>query len=275
MRRLDLSDPGGVRWVPEVPNGVGALVIGGSSGLVYAARAELLARQGVLAESIRWFGGPGQPAGPWDVPLETFIDRVEDLSRACDRVVVVGTSFGAEAALLVGAHSAVAAVAAFAPSDVAWAGVAPDGTVSSHWSLGGAPVPFVPFDEDWVPGTDPPAYDGLYRSSRRRFTERVAAAAIPVERIGRLLLVAGGDDRVWPSLEMAAAIEGRRAAHGLETVLVSDAEAGHRTVLPGEPAVAGGTRMQRGGREDADRRLGVAAWPRLLELVAPRGGCSD
>ena len=273
MRALDLSDPEGVRWVPDVPNGTGALVVGGSSGLVYSPRAELLARHGVLAESIRWFGGPGQSAGPWDVPLETFLDRVDDLSRDCDRVVVVGTSFGAEAALLTGVHgSRVAAVAAFAPSDVAWAGVTPDGRTTSHWAYGGAPVPFVPFDGGWVPDSDPPAYDGLYRASRARFPEQAAAAAIAVERIARLLLVAGGDDRVWPSLDMAAEIERRRAAHGLDTVLVSDAAAGHRSVLPGEPVVAGGARMQRGGNERADRRLGEAAWPHLLALVGAEEG---
>lgn len=272
MKALELSDPHGVRWVPDAPNGVGALVVGGSSGLVHSARAELLARHGVLAEAIQWFGGPGQPEGPYAVPLETFLDRVDDLARDCDRVVVVGTSFGAEAALLTGVHSSrVAAVAAFAPSDVVWAGVAPDGTVTSHWTRGGAPVPFVPFDEGWLPDSDPPAYAGLYRASRARFPEQSAAAVIPVERIARLLLVAGGDDRVWPSLEMAAAIEGRRAAHGLDTVLVSDASAGHRTVLPAEPVVAGGTRMQRGGNEGADRRLGAAAWPHVLSLVEAEG----
>lgn len=270
MRRLELSDPDGVRWIPEELTGVGALVIGGSSGLVYSARAELLAGHGVLAESIRWFGGPGQQEGPYDVPLETFLDRVDALARDCDRVVVVGTSFGAEAALLTGAHGRrVDAVVAFAPSDVVWAGVSTDGQVSAHWSLGGVALPFVPFDEDWTPDTDPPAYVDLYRASRDRFREQVEAAAIPVERIQRLLLVAGGDDQVWPSLDMAGAIVDRRRRHGLETVLVSDTAAGHRTVLPGEPVVAGGARMRRGGSEAADRRLGAAAWPALLALLRP------
>lgn len=268
MRRLDLSDPDGVRWVPDVPGGVGALVLGGSSGLVQSSRAELLARHGVLAESIRWFGGPGQQEAPYDVPLETFLSRVDDLARDCDRVVVLGTSFGAEAALLVGAHSPrVDAVAAFAPSDVVWAGVSPTGRVSAHWTLAGVPLRYVPFDQDWTPDADPPAFVDLYRASRDRFREQVAAAAIPVERISRLLLVAGGDDRVWPALDMARTIADRRRCRGLETALVADPAAGHRTVLPGEPVVAGGARMQRGGSEEADRRLGAAAWPELLDLL--------
>ena len=98
-RRIELSTPVGVRWEPEDPRGVGALVLGGSSGRVDVQRARLLAEEGVLAESIQWFGGPGQHEGPWEIPLETFAARAEALAADCDRVVLVGLSFGAEAAL--------------------------------------------------------------------------------------------------------------------------------------------------------------------------------
>jgi pimeloyl-ACP methyl ester carboxylesterase len=133
MKRHELSGVPGVRWVPDHATGVGALVLAGSSGRVQSSRAELLARHGVLAESIQWFGGPGQHDGPWEIPLELFLDRVADLVKGCDRIIVLGTSFGTEAALLTGAHSAhVAAVVALAPSDVVWAGVTPNGRVTSH-----------------------------------------------------------------------------------------------------------------------------------------------
>lgn len=268
MREEPTAGIEGVRYLPDEPSGTAALVLGGSSGRIDAARARLLAEQGVTAESVRWFGGAGQHDGPWEIPLETFLDRVAGLRRDHDRVLVTGVSFGAEAALLTGAHSpGVAAVAAFAPSDVVWAGITGEGRTTSHWTLGGEPLPFVPFDPEWEPTTDPPAYDGLYRVSRRRFADRLPAAAIPVERIPAVLLVAGGDDRVWPALEHATAIRERRTAHGLETVVVTDPEAGHRTVLPGEPVVVAGQRMQRGGTPEADRRLGRAAREALLRLL--------
>lgn len=268
MRRFDLSGPEGVRWVPDVPSGTGVLVIAGSSGRVDSPRAELMARHGALAESIRWFGGPGQHDGPWEIPLETFLSRVDELARQCDRIVVIGSSFGAEAALLAGAHSPrVAAVVAFAPSDVVWAGIRSDGTVTSHWSLGGVPLPFVPFADDWTADSDIPAYVSLYRASKARFRERLPSATIPVERIEEVLVVAGGDDQVWPSVEMAAAVKNRRSEHGRDTNVISDVEAGHRPVLPGEPVVATGMRMLRGGTEQADRRLGLAAWPHLVGLL--------
>ena len=263
-----MSGVEGVRWLPDVPSGVGALVLAGSSGRVDRERARVLAGAGAVAESIRWFGGEGQHEGPWEVPLELFLGRVEALRRECDRVVVVGTSFGSEAALLTGALSDdVDAVVALAPSDVVWAGVAQDGRVTSHWSHRGVPLPHVPFVDDWEPAEDPPAYASLYAASRARSAHRLPDAAIAVERIPEVLLVAGGDDRVWPSVAHAEAVAARRAAFGLATTLVTDPQAGHRTLLPGEPVVARGMRMRRGGTEDADRRLGRAAWPHVVRLL--------
>ena len=127
-------------------------------------------------------------------------------------------------------------------------------------------VRFVP----WEPRTDPPAYRDLYLRSRAAAPEEVAAASLPVERIPEVLLVVGEDDQVWPAREQAEEIVLRRARHGRATSLVADPEAGHRAILPGEDVVVAGQRMLRGGTEDADRRLGSAAWPALLDLVGSR-----
>lgn len=270
MHEVPLREPEGVRYLPDRPNGTGVLVLAGSSGRVDADRARLLAEQGALAESVRWFGGPGQNPGPWEIPLELFLDRLDALGAECDRVVVAGTSFGAEAALLLGAHHArVDAVAAFAPTDVVWAGEPPDGRQTSHWTLGGDPLPFVPFDRPWVPDTDPPEFRGLYARSRETHPEAAAAAAIPVERVRELLLVAGGDDRVWDSSDHARRIAARRDQAGRSTTVVEHPPAGHRAVLPGEPAPAGGVRMARGGSAVADAQLGATAWPLLVQMLGP------
>ncbi len=258
----------GVRFLPEDPTGWAALVVAGSSGRVDAARARLLAERGVVAESIRWFGGEDQHPGVWEIPVETFLDRVTDLATRADKVMVVGTSFGAEAALMAGSLSdRVDAVVAFAPSDVVWSGVAPGGRVTSHWTIAGRPVPFVPFVDDWEPESDPPAFRSLYLRSRERFTAQLDAARIPVERIKDLILVAGGDDQVWPSVTHAEAIRASRSAHGLDTTVVTDPTAGHRTILPAEHAAAGGLAMHRGGDEEADRRLGRLAWEHIIRLL--------
>jgi dienelactone hydrolase len=221
-----------------------------------------------VAESIQWFGGAEQNPGPWEIPIELFEGRVRRLASECDRVIIVGLSFGAEAALLTATHiPEVAAVVALSPSDVVWAGVTPEGRQTSHWSVGGSPIPFVPFADDWEPDTDPPIYRDLYLYSRQIDPSAVEAAAIPVERIPNVIQVVGGQDLVWPAGLHAQAIADRRAEHGLATTTVVESEAGHRAILPGEPAITAGVRMQRGGSESADRRLGEAAWREIRPLL--------
>lgn len=256
-------------------NGTGALVLSGSSGRVERDRARLLASAGVTAAlTYRWFGGDGQPAGIWEYPLESFAPAVAWLAERCDRVVLVGVSKSAEAFLLYAVDDpAVDAVVALAPSHVAWANVGPgpDGGLRpqhSSWSRGGEPVPFVPYDDDAEPLGDPPAYAPVYAQSLRTHSDRVAAATIPVERFfGDVLLVAGGDDRVWPSVQFARAVEARRRALDLPTTVVTHAGAGHRVLLPGEAVATGGQRMARGGTEAADRALGERAWPHLRRVL--------
>lgn len=275
VRARPLSDPEGV-WVEPVSGArTGVLVLAGSSGSVDERRATWLAERGAAAASIRWFGGTGQPPGICEVPLETFTPLVDALVADFDRVAVAGTSKGGEAALLLAAvDSRIDAVIAFAAPHVVWANVGPGpdgeaGAARSSWTRAGVPLPFVPYDDDWDwTGDGPPAFVGLYDRSLETSPELADAAAIPVERItGEVVVVAGGDDQVWNSVRYAAEIERRRRAHGLETTVVTHPEAGHRAVLPGEPASEGGMAMARGGSPAADAALGELAWPAIRSAL--------
>ncbi|MFJ8039253.1 acyl-CoA thioester hydrolase/BAAT C-terminal domain-containing protein [Kitasatospora sp. NPDC096147] len=260
--------------------GTGALVLGGSSGRVNRVRARLLAEQGVLALAVRWFGGPGQVPGVCEVPLETFVAAVDLLkSHGVERIVVLGTSKGAEAAMLTAVHDPrVDAVVAFSPTPVVWCNAGPglDGRnrpLRSSWTWRGAPLPFVPIDEEWRPtepeGT-PVAILGWYELSERTFADRLPAAAIPVERTrAELLLIAGAADAMWPSLRYAGQLAARRRESGLPATVISHPEAGHGTLLPGEPAPAPSTVYAYGGTPATDAALGRAAWPEILKLLAP------
>jgi dienelactone hydrolase len=230
----------------------------------------VLADAGVAALAIRWFGLPGQQPGPYEVPLELFSSALDRLAQHTDRLGVLGTSFGAEAALLTAAWDRrVRACVAIAPSSVVWAGVDGSGRMTSHWTHGGVPLSYVPLVEDWHPDSDPPAFRGLYEQSLVAAGEGVDTAAIPVERIsGEVVLVAGGDDHVWPSVAFAERIAARRSSHHLPTTVVTHAPAGHRTVLPGEDPVSGGQRMARGGTPEADAELGARAWPAIRAALS-------
>jgi dienelactone hydrolase len=266
-----LVDPEARLFQPVRPTGSGVLVLAGSSGRVEAARAELLSRHGTVALAIRWFGGPGQQPGPFEVPVELFSQAVDLLASECDHVALVGTSFGAEAALLAASRDQrIRATVAFAPSSVVWCGVDED-RPTSHWTADGEPLPYVPFLPDWEPDSDPPSYLGVYTLSLAAYGEAARHAEIPVENIaGEVVLVAGGDDLVWPSVEFAERIASRRRKHGRKTVVVTGENAGHRTILPGEQAVEGGMRMLRGGSVEADSELGQRAWPHIVTALRLR-----
>ncbi|NRQ37045.1 acyl-CoA thioesterase [Nonomuraea sp. NN258] len=246
------------------------LVLGGSSGRVEAERCRLLAARGLTALSIRWFGGPGQAAGIREIPLETFTAAVDLLSAAGPRRIgVLGTSKGAEAALLLAvADPRIDAAIALAPTSVVWEGfgAGPDGSTGpgrSSWTWKGEPLPFVRYDRaSWPPPGRPAAFLGMYESSR----EGYAAAAIDVAASrAELLLVAGGDDLMWPSARFAAELAARR-----DVRLVTHPRAGHRVRLPGEPPLPRSPIHQYGGTPEADAALGTAAWPDVLELLAAR-----
>ena len=242
----------------------GVLVLCGSSGRVEEDRCRVLAGLGAAAASYRWFGETIDR-----VPLESFEEPLAMLHERCDRLVVLGTSRGGEAALLLGSlHAEIDAVVAVSAPDVVWAALSQERPQRSSWTRHGEPLSFVPYDDDWEPDTDPVEFVGMYEQSLETYADRVPAARIPVERIaGEVLLVAGGDDRLWPSSDFAERIAHRRSAAGLSTELVSHPGAGHRVLLPGEP-LHPPSHLVHGGSPEADAALGALVWPSLEELLA-------
>jgi hypothetical protein len=282
-QRVDVTS-GRIRGAlyPGDRGGTGVLVLAGSSGRVDEPRARALSRRGATALALGWFGGDGQARSISEAPLELFSEALDVLeSRGAGRLAIVGISKGAEAALLVACREPrVDAVVAIAPSSVAWAELgrteASDPTLPprSSWTANGLPVPFVPYDEAWRPADapGPPEFRDLYVASMARFPAAVDAAAIPVDRCAaHLVLIAGGDDRVWPSVPFAERLAARRRAAGLSVELFTSPAAGHRIPFPGEPRPeAGAADLRRGGSPEADAALGRAAWPavqRALHLV--------
>ncbi|MBM2715405.1 acyl-CoA thioesterase [Mesorhizobium caraganae] len=254
----------------------GVVVLSGSSGRVDVARARLFANEGAFALALQWFGGDGQIPGICEIPLETFFAATDYLvGLGCRRIVYIGTSKGAEASLLAAVHDPrIEAVVAISPTSVVWGNIGPgrDGISwpeRSSWTLKGIPLPFVPSIPDWsaehVDGLV--SYRGLFQRALQTFSDEAAKAAIPVEAISaEIVLVAGGDDALWPSLDFADRIVRRRQDAGKVTRLVSAPDAGHRILLPGENTPRSRLHAH-GGNDDADARLGREAWRYIRELL--------
>ena len=274
VRETPLADPEGILLEPEGAT-TGVLVLSGSSGRIEVDRCRLLASHGAAAASIRYFGGRGQPGEACLMPLETFDDVLADLHSRYERLVVLGTSWGAQAALLLGAlHPEIDAVVGVSPTYVAWAGLSGERPQRSSWTLRGEQVPFVPFDDEAGieavehANGEPPSFCEAYLSALENYVDRVPAATIPVERIaGEVVLIAGGGDELWPSVLSAEIVRRRRTAHALETIVVTHLDAGHRVVFPGEPVLPLSQRLAWGGNEEADRALGTRAWPEVQRLI--------
>ncbi|MER5787924.1 acyl-CoA thioester hydrolase/BAAT C-terminal domain-containing protein [Streptomyces sp. NPDC001980] len=276
----------GVLIAPVHGSEVGVLVLAGSSGRVERERARILARQGFAALAIRWFGGPGQPPGICEVPLETFTAAV-DLLRlgGARRIGVLGFSKGAEAALLTAVHDPRVDVAiALSPTSRVWCNVGPgrDGAhhpYRSSWTWRERPLPFVPMDDSWAPAepdSGPVAIRGWYERSERTFARSLASAEIPVETArADLLLVAGGDDAMWPSLPYAEQLAQRRRSVGATVRLIARDDAGHRQRLPGESPAPASPRFRYGGTPEADALLGRAAWPYILDALGDGRAAAD
>ncbi|MFF3448556.1 acyl-CoA thioester hydrolase/BAAT C-terminal domain-containing protein [Streptomyces sp. NPDC002667] len=270
----------GVLVTPAAGSDVGVLVLAGSSGRIERERARLLAGQGMTALSIRWFGGPGQPAGICEIPLETFTAAVDLLARNGARHIgVLGVSKGAEAALLTAVHDPrVDVVIAVSPTSHVWCNIGPgldgeDRPQRSSWTWRGQPLPFVPVDDSWTPAGpegDPVAIRGSYELSERSFAHFLSRAEIPVDGArADLILVAGGDDAMWPSLPFAERLARRRRSAGGTTHLVTHPDAGHRPRLPGESPAPASPYFLYGGTPAADALLGEAAWPHILDRLRP------
>lgn len=257
---------------PDEHTGWGVVVLAGSSGRVDVARARLLAGLGAVCIALRYFGGEGQPPGICEVPLEVFTRATDRLiQEGCARVAYVGVSKGAEAALLIAADDPrVGVVAAMSPSSVVWANTGPgiDGAVwpqRSSWTRGGVPLPFVKYDETWRPEMRDglTTYRTLYDRSLQSGADTVSAATIPVEKAqADIILVAGGDDALWPSDVFARSIEARLAAAGKSATLLHHPDAGHRLLFPGETTPRS-TQLAHGGRDEVDAELGRSAWDAL------------
>ncbi len=250
------------------------LLLGGSEGGLGAAadgQARLLAKEGFAVLVLAYYRLPGQPQRFELIPLETFT-RALDWLKARDgvdpaRLAIMGTSKGAEAALLVASRRAdISAVVAAVPSQVAWQGFdwsfAP--VTTSSWSERGKPVAYLPIT---TVGWDGDIYGPALAEAAKH-----PEAAIPVERIAApVLLLCGEADKLWPSCPMARAVKARRdgAKSGRATTLLAYPDAGHFGVGPALPAGQDVPTMitMLGGTKEGNVAARADGWPRTIAFL--------
>jgi len=233
----------------------GVLAIGGSGGSEPWYVGQALAREGIAALSVAYFGQPGLPPQLRGIGLEYFSRALQilraELPATGVPLAVLGMSRGSEAAILTAIHSdaPVGGVLVTVPGNVVAGSWPPGGPA---WLLGGRPLPYLTHS-----GPDSADPDPL----------------IPIELVrGPVFLVGAGADRVWPSAEMAQALADRLRAGGHRSghTLLVYPDAGHSTgyLVPELPAgLLPGDLVD----EASDRAARADAWPRAVDFVRGLG----
>ncbi len=256
------------------------IVLGGSEGGVSSEDvAAMLANHGYVALALAYFGAEGLPPSLEEIPLEYFKKAIDflqqkDFVRKVG-VAILGTSKGAEAALLVASkYKEVQAVVAYAPSSVAWSCIC-NAREKSSWSFAGKPVPAIQFANS--PTYLPP--QGFPISPKENYQYRldkatnVNEATIQVERInGAILLISGEDDQLWMSTAFGEMIMKRlkKFKHRFSSQHLIYKSAGHligKAFLPSGSTLIGNGRLQTGGTLEGNAAAQEDSWAKVLKFL--------
>lgn len=259
------------------------LLLGGSEGSLRETRnvyARALAAEGYVVLYASYYMTSEANRSLNTVPMEAFDRALEWMAARAeidgDKIAIIGHSKGAEAALLIASrHPEIRAVVAAMPSDVVWQGFDTNATdmsqFSSSWSIAGRPVPFLPYEmlawHEWF------SEDALIRMFSQSWAQssRHPDSLIDVGTIrGRILLICGGEDKVWPSCDMARAVQSRTLQASLQKpVLLSYPDAGHWAFGPTSQLHRSDQRGLgvMGGSAQSDMAARRDQWPKMLDFL--------
>ena len=188
---------------------IAVLVLGGAEGGLPEQLAQPVIDAGYPTLALAYFNADGLPPELEKIPLEYFAKAKSWLQSQPnvkpDQLMVVGWSKGAELSLLLASRDEqIAKVVAIAPSSVAWAGILKDWTKvpASSWTEQGVELTHVPFK----PSGPVNGLRDLYSQSlANRVDEHKADIAVTNIK-GKVVLLSGENDAIWPAPQMAKAV---------------------------------------------------------------------
>ena len=258
----------GTLCIPSSKPAPGVLCLGGSEGGHSAWTAEALARRGFVALALAYsknhFDAPTPeqarlPEAIVNVPLEYCEQALAWLANhpavLGNRVAALGYSRGGELALQLGSmFPVVSNVVAVVPSGTRWgAAWFEDGRAA--WTYRGQALPYM---------SNTSAYESASEADLAR---------IEVERIqGPVLLVSGGDDKIWPSQDFSDAVMKRlidksHAARYDDRHLAYPLAGHFAGGPPNDFAISQEWRTQAGGSDAADLHAQRSSWRAMLSFM--------
>jgi len=272
------------------------IILSGSDGGMQEHAAALLASKGFVTFALAYFGTEGVPRDLENIPLEYFQRATVWLLEqpyVNGEVSLIGYSRGGELALLLGAtFDYYKKIIAGAPSAYLTPGMK-NGIFApvKSWVVNQHPLPYVklkyPFStmfrmfKNWML-KQPISYLSIWDYTLKDEEEN-REASIPVEKIkARVLLIAGGDDQLWPSEHSVKMMEEKlRKAHcdSHQNRYLYYKDAGHFSAFPYSfvnlPAnvymkVGGGMTMTFGGSKSANAAAARDSWREIQEFLKER-----
>lgn len=281
---------------PAEPGPHPALItLGGSDGGIRSAvrAARVYASLGYTCLATAYFGAPGLPPYLDELPLEYFGKAIAWLKQRpevkADAIGVSGVSRGGELSLVLGAtFPDLKAVIAQVPSGVVWPGWNPQHPwkQASSWTLDGKALDYISDSGEPTFSTDAEGHRVEHdtpifaQALDAASPEELDAATTRVERVqGPVLMIASGDDQLWPSCRLAGIAMDRLAKSGHAAAFGDDLtcypDAGHITDLPGMPTTdasvittKGGVRLAIGGTPLGTARAAREGFERRRAFLA-------
>jgi uncharacterized protein len=261
------------------------IIIGGSEGGIWLSETfgYPLAQEGFAALALPYWQYADLPDALKAIPLEYFdraIDWVHNQpATKKEGVAMIGNSRGGEGALLIASHNPkVSAVVGAVPGDHVAPSIDWDDWTNrtSAWTLNGDTLAYTSgtrYNEETGWG------DYFEKLGEQKDYEE---AAIKVEHInGPVMLISGGDDKIWPSQIMSDRMIERLRTYDFPyfNCHINFPEAGHKFVTPprsyrkstGNRSDEGSKRKRYnidfGGTPEANDRAQEEAWLHILNFL--------
>ena len=268
------------------------LLLGGSEGgNEMSHSAARFADAGYVAASVAYFGLPGLPQVLEEIPVETVGKALDAIGARPDvdknRIAIFGISKGGEFALLAASiYPQIHAVVAAVPSPFAWQGIprGPEATAHSSWTVGGKPVPFVPYSAAMgqlfaqaFGGHGPLDLRPGYDASMKENSLAISPATFHLETVqGPILFIAADDDHIWDSVAQSQIGIQYLKLHSRKYVdmYYDYPGAGHIFLFatPAHPMtqipIGPGTTMLLGGTAQANVTAASRAWPQIMSFLS-------
>lgn len=272
------------------------ILIPGSDGGIPEALAQFVASHGYPTLALGYFASQGLPPLLENIPLEYFLNPLNFMRKKFHKVILMGYSRGGELVLLLGSlfSNLIDGIIAHVPSSLK-CGAFPHINLPA-WKFNNLPItPFlkalmssdsnfseiddlkeacekgnIPYHE----GTEKDPYEIVDLFYARKKEERSSLCYIDVDRIiCPLLILAGEDDRIWPSAEFGKEIIDRLDAANspINRKLIIYPKAGHGFIANHYKGSIfhpiGKFWCRLGGTEEGNRAANKDSWEKIFEFL--------